>query len=211
MSDSRAEVDLDSLTQAIEQLHLATGSLARAVRGPPASSSDDWIFVPSESQPAVPTSKDPSPPIRLTRPLRTLVPDPTPSPLAPLSFGLGLPLPLPTWALRACCIWLLALHLLFASSAPAELGTLGSRPASFWLAPRDYPDSTPPLQVRSRFYVVLRNGRGGEPACYNSFTGFKRDVGALSGSDTVCHGFPTQGEGQIYAAAAGVPLPRILP
>ena len=76
---------------------------------------------------------------------------------------------------------------------------------------QDYPDATPPLQVRSRFYVVLRNGRGGEPACFNSFASFKRDVGALAGSDTVCHGFPTQGEGQIYAAAAGVPLPRILP
>ncbi|CAE7900553.1 unnamed protein product, partial [Symbiodinium necroappetens] len=79
-------VDLDSLTQAIEQLHLATGSLARAVRRSPASSSDGWVV------------------------------------------------------------------------------------------------------VRSRFYVVLRNGRGGEPACYHSFASFKRDVGSLQGSDTVCHG-----------------------
>ena len=213
MSDSKGEVDLDSLTLAIEQLHLATGSLARAVRGPPAAGTDDWVVVPSESQPGPSASRNPRP-----EPAAKVAPsskDPSPDPDAEASST-------PRFRFRPPPVHSdtgpeSLLHLVV-GLAPAVRRERAQRAWDAGLQARQllsgaqaFPDATPPLQVRSRFYVVLRNGRGGEPACYHSFASFKRDVGPLAGSDTVCHGFPTQGEGQIYAAAAGVPLPRILP
>ena len=67
-------------------------------------------------------------------------------------------------------------------------------------------EPTPDLSVRPRVYVVLRNPRLGRGGFYKSFGSFKLAVGRLS-HDTVCHGFPTEGECRVYCRAAGVDFP----
>ena len=59
MSDSPRgpAADIDSLAQAVEHLHLATGSLSRALQQP--RGSNDWILV--EEQPVPEPSQDPKP------------------------------------------------------------------------------------------------------------------------------------------------------
>ena len=42
---------------------------------------------------------------------------------------------------------------------------------------------------------------------FTSFGRFKLYVGSLERSDTVCHGFPTEGESRVYARAAGARFP----
>ena len=72
---------------------------------------------------------------------------------------------------------------------------------------RACPDPTPPISVRNRVYVVLRHHSGAPPACYLSFSSFKRAVGHLPGSTTVCHGFPTEGEARCFCHGAARPFP----
>ena len=69
-------------------------------------------------------------------------------------------------------------------------------------------EPTPVLATRSRVYLVLRCRGCTEPRYFTSFGRFKTFVGALERSDTVCHGFPTEGECRVYALAARVPFPE---
>ena len=70
-----------------------------------------------------------------------------------------------------------------------------------------YPDATPPLAVRSRVYICLRLRGDRTVRFFTSFGRFKLYVGSLERSDTVCHGFPTEGESRVYARAAGARFP----
>ena len=71
----------------------------------------------------------------------------------------------------------------------------------------NYVDATPKLEIRSRLYVVLRHSSGKPPAVYRDFASFKKEVGHLPGSSTVCHGFPTEGEARVFCVAAGCAFP----
>ena len=48
-----------------------------------------------------------------------------------------------------------------------------------------------------------------EPARYGTYSAFRRAVGALEHTDTLCHSFPSLAEARVYCYAAGVPLPHL--
>ena len=75
---------------------------------------------------------------------------------------------------------------------------------------RNYPNSTPFLAVRNRVYVCLLCRGDRTVRYFTSFGRFKLHVGALERTDTVCHGFPTEGECRVYVRAAGGRFPRQL-
>ncbi|CAE7925619.1 unnamed protein product, partial [Symbiodinium necroappetens] len=68
------------------------------------------------------------------------------------------------------------------------------------------PNSSPPLNLPSRFYVVL-GGEGHEPGLYRSFRDFAQAAGPFPGSTAVCHGFPSELEARAYTCAAGLLWP----
>eukprot|EP00439_Symbiodinium_sp_Y106_P085344 s159_g28.t1 len=72
---------------------------------------------------------------------------------------------------------------------------------------RNYPNSTPFLAVRNRVYVCLLCRGDRTVRYFTSFGRFKLHVGALERTDTVCHGFPTEGECRVYVRAAGGRFP----
>ena len=73
----------------------------------------------------------------------------------------------------------------------------------------NYVDATPKLDIKNRLYVVLRHPGGEPPAVYSTFAAFKRAVGHLPGSQTVCHGFPTEEEARLFCLAAGQAYPQL--
>ena len=175
----------------------ATGSLARVLEGP--HRSDDWVVV----DPAV----DPHPP------KGSSVPNP-----APLSSASASPVPKfrfrppPASASRPLsfedCVHLCSSLGTSVREARASRAWAAGRSAALVLSGQcDYVDASPKIEVRSRLYVVLRHSSGKAPATYRSFASFKRAVGHLPGSTTVCHGFPTEGEARVFCAAAGCPYP----
>ena len=70
------------------------------------------------------------------------------------------------------------------------------------------PNRSEPISHRSRFYVVLRGGRGDLPACFSSSQAYWACVGRLS-DETVTHGFPSETEARIYVEAAGLDYPGL--
>lgn len=70
------------------------------------------------------------------------------------------------------------------------------------------PNRSEPISHRSRFYVVLRGGRGDLPACFSSSQAYWACVGRLS-DETVTHGFPSKTEARIYVEAAGLEYPGL--
>lgn len=70
------------------------------------------------------------------------------------------------------------------------------------------PNRSEPISHRSRFYVVLRGGRGELPACFSSSQAYWACVGRLS-DETVTHGFPSETEARIYVEAAGLEYPGL--
>lgn len=65
------------------------------------------------------------------------------------------------------------------------------------------PDRSPAIELGNRFYVVLRCRGLQCPRIFNTSWAFHSAVGSLSGTDTICHGFPTELEAKIYLEAAG--------
>ena len=63
--------------------------------------------------------------------------------------------------------------------------------------------------LRPTVYIVLRCADLAEPARFSSYAAFKRAVGPLENSDTVCHSFPSLAEACVYCYAAGIPLPHL--
>lgn len=73
------------------------------------------------------------------------------------------------------------------------------------------PNRTPPLQLRSRIYVVLRAPSISSPACFASSGSYWRCVGDLRYSSSVSHSFPSETEARIYCSAAGETFPTVQP
>ena len=71
------------------------------------------------------------------------------------------------------------------------------------------PLSSPSVGLRPTVYIVLRCVDLAEPARYSTYTAFRRAVGPLENSSTVCHSFPSLAEARVYCYAAGVPLPHL--
>ena len=65
------------------------------------------------------------------------------------------------------------------------------------------PNRTPTIDLPNKFYVVIRAPGISSPRVYKSSREFFAAVGTLEGSDTICHGFPSKAEAQIYLAGAG--------
>lgn len=70
------------------------------------------------------------------------------------------------------------------------------------------PNRSDPISHRSRFYVVLRGGRGDLPAVFASSQAYWACVGQLS-DETVTHSFPSETEARIYVEAAGLDYPGL--
>ena len=72
------------------------------------------------------------------------------------------------------------------------------------------PNRTPTIDLPNKFYVVIKGPGISSPRVFTSSKDFFAAVGTLEGSDSVCHGFPSKTEAQIYLAGAGfenIPFP----
>ena len=65
------------------------------------------------------------------------------------------------------------------------------------------PNRTPTIELGNRYYVAIRGPGLTSPRGFKTSRALFAAVGTLEGSDTICHGFPTQAEAQIYLAGAG--------
>ena len=194
---SASSVDIDSLTRAVAQLHLATGNLAQALERP--ASSDGWVVV--DDTPSTPpgTSKDPNPDLK-----QHAAASPAPKfRFRPPPVQASRPL-----AFQDCVHLCSSLGLAVREQRAARAWAAGRSASRVLSGELDFVDATPKLEIRSRLYVVLRHSSGKPPAVYRDFSSFKREVGHLPGSSTVCHGFPTEGEARVFCVAAGCPFPQ---
>ena len=72
------------------------------------------------------------------------------------------------------------------------------------------PNRTPTIDLGNRYYAVVRGPNISSPKVYRSSRELFAAVGSLEGSDTLCHGFPSKVETEVYLAGAGfinVPFP----
>lgn len=69
------------------------------------------------------------------------------------------------------------------------------------------PNRTPAIGLPNRVYVVLRSERRETPALFFSSRAFFEEVGDLSSSQAICHGFGSEGEARAYCAGAGEEYP----
>ena len=72
------------------------------------------------------------------------------------------------------------------------------------------PNRTPTIDLPNKYYVVVQGPNIDSPRVYKTSRELFAAVGALEGSSTICHGFPSKAEAQIYLAGAGytdVPCP----
>ena len=70
---------------------------------------------------------------------------------------------------------------------------------------------TPTIDIGNRYYAVVRGANISSPKVYRTSRELFGAVGQLEGSDTICHGFPSKAETQVYLAGAGyfdVPFPQ---
>lgn len=73
------------------------------------------------------------------------------------------------------------------------------------------PNSTPALDLRSRFYAVLSAPGLEQPTIFRSSASYWRVIGSLRNSPAISHSFPSEIEAKVYLAAAGVVDPDIQP
>ena len=73
------------------------------------------------------------------------------------------------------------------------------------------PNRTPQLDLRPRYYVVLRNSQGPSPVVFSSSNSYWRSIGRLRDSDTISHSFPSETEARAYCAGAGIVFPEVQP
>ena len=64
------------------------------------------------------------------------------------------------------------------------------------------PNRTPTIDLGNRSYVVPRTPDIDSPQIFSTSAQFHRAVGDLAGTDTVCHGFPTKTEAEVYIAGS---------
>ena len=66
------------------------------------------------------------------------------------------------------------------------------------------PNSTPTIELRNGFWVVVRCENCAAPRIFTSSRAFFEAVGVLEGTGTICQAFPSETEARIYLAAVGV-------
>lgn len=66
------------------------------------------------------------------------------------------------------------------------------------------PSRSVQLDLRPRFYVVLKASGLAKPTLFSSATGYWKAIGVLEGSSSVSHAFPSELEAQAYLAGAGI-------
>ena len=71
------------------------------------------------------------------------------------------------------------------------------------------PNRTETIELGNRFWVVLRCSRCTTPRVFTTSAAFFAAVGALAGSDSVTHAFPSETEARIYLEAAGFEFPGL--
>lgn len=59
------------------------------------------------------------------------------------------------------------------------------------------------LELANRFYAVVRGPGIASPRVYRTSRELFSAVGTLEGSETICHGFPSKAETEVYLAGAG--------
>ena len=64
------------------------------------------------------------------------------------------------------------------------------------------PNRSPTIELPNRHYVVLRGPGIDSPTFFETSRELFRAVGHLEGSDTICHGFPTKLEAEVYVAGS---------
>ena len=69
------------------------------------------------------------------------------------------------------------------------------------------PNRTPTIDLPNRIYAVLRSPLISSPRIYTTSRDFFSAVGSLEGSETLCHGFPSEAEARAYFAGAGKDYP----
>lgn len=73
------------------------------------------------------------------------------------------------------------------------------------------PNRTPQIDLRPRYYVILKSDRVPEPVCYQSSGSYWRVIGSLQGSTSVSHSWPSEAEARTYCSGAGVSFPQVSP
>lgn len=73
------------------------------------------------------------------------------------------------------------------------------------------PSRTPQLDLRPRFYAVLRAEGLSTPVIYKSAKAYWNCVGDLATSSAISHGFPSEAEARAFFAGAGAPHPELVP
>ena len=193
MSDRANTLDLDALSEALQQLHIATGVLSRALPAASRNSHDEWEVVDSE-----PPALAPPGPV-----------DP-PSGSSPTSrrFSPGYPSTSATPTLPADCLFLCStLGAAVRQPRAQRAWTAGLEAGKVLRGEIDCVPPTPELLVKSRVYIVLCTPSSWQPRFFRNFSEFKAYTGKLR-HGTVCHGFPTEGEARVYCRAASVPFPE---
>ena len=66
------------------------------------------------------------------------------------------------------------------------------------------PNRTPAIDLRSRFYAVLRAENLAQPTIFQSAASYWRCIGKLEGSDSISQSFPSEVEARIFLQSAGV-------
>ena len=85
--------------------------------------------------------------------------------------------------------------------------TAGAWAASVLRGEIGSPDRSPAFSLGNRVWVVARCDGLDCPRVYHTSQAFFRAVGRVPGSSTVCHGFASRLEAEIYLAAAGLEYP----
>ena len=65
------------------------------------------------------------------------------------------------------------------------------------------PNRTPPIDLRSRFYAVVRADGVNCPVVFKSSSSYWRAIGSLEDSSSISQSFPSEAEARIYLQAAG--------
>lgn len=66
------------------------------------------------------------------------------------------------------------------------------------------PNRSPQLDLRPRFYVVLRGPGLERPTIYKSAKSYWEVVGDFAASSAISHAFPPKQEAKVFLAGAGV-------
>ena len=96
-----------------------------------------------------------------------------------------------------------------ASSGPLLVASRVAGRPGVLLGEQNVVEPTPAIAVRSRVCLVLRCRADFRVRFFTAFGRFNLYVGPLEHSDSVCHGFPTEGEARVYAKAAFVDFPSL--